>query len=108
MEQKLSSGSVIDGDLIVERNGAVAILTLNRPDRLNAFLHENVAVLHATLVELDQDPAIRAIILTGKGRAFSAGADLRATTAPGTDVCEPTTTRSSGRWQAWARRLSRQ
>src|ERR1044072_1203958 len=60
----------------LEMHGTVAVLTLNRPDRLNAL---NVQVAHdfkATLAEA-LDHGARAIVLTGAGRAFSAGGDLR-------------------------------
>jgi len=60
----------------LEMHGAVAVLTLNRPDRLNAL---NVQVAHdfkAALAEALEQGA-RAIVLTGAGRAFSAGGDLR-------------------------------
>jgi 2-(1,2-epoxy-1,2-dihydrophenyl)acetyl-CoA isomerase len=61
----------------VGRDGAVLTVTLNRPDKLNAFtrtLHEE---LHAALDEA-RDPAVRAVVITGAGRGFSAGQDLTA------------------------------
>jgi 2-(1,2-epoxy-1,2-dihydrophenyl)acetyl-CoA isomerase len=61
----------------VGRGGAVQTITLNRPDKLNAFtraLHEE---LHAALEEA-RDPAVRAVVITGAGRGFSAGQDLGA------------------------------
>ncbi|HLU45144.1 MAG TPA: enoyl-CoA hydratase-related protein [Natronosporangium sp.] len=63
--------------LLVTRDGAVATVTLNRPDSLNSL---NVALkegLAARLTELGADPQVRAVVLTGAGRAFSAGQDLR-------------------------------
>ncbi|MDB5698917.1 MAG: paaB [Alphaproteobacteria bacterium] len=57
-------------------DGAVATITLNRPQRLNAFnlaMHE---ALRAALDRVEQDDSIRALIVTGAGRAFSAGQDL--------------------------------
>jgi enoyl-CoA hydratase/carnithine racemase len=59
--------------LIVEADGAVRIVTLNRPDQLNAFsdeLHEEFA---RVWTELEDDPGARAVVLTGAGRAFCAG-----------------------------------
>lgn len=64
--------------IIVERDGPVALLTFNRPDRLNAFhnplMHETLEAVAA----LDADPDVRAIVVAGAGRAFSAGFDLKA------------------------------
>jgi len=54
----------------------VATLTLNRPDRLNAYTVEMGIELFSALHRLDQDDAVRAIVVTGEGRAFCAGADL--------------------------------
>jgi 2-(1,2-epoxy-1,2-dihydrophenyl)acetyl-CoA isomerase len=61
-----------------ERDGPVAILTLDRPDALNAFDDELTTELQAHLGELGiDDDSVRAIVITGAGRAFSAGQDLR-------------------------------
>jgi len=62
--------------LRVERDGAVAILTLDRPDVLNAFDESLTAALGAALAEAARDPAVRCVVITGAGRAFSAGQDL--------------------------------
>ncbi|KAA9160501.1 2-(1,2-epoxy-1,2-dihydrophenyl)acetyl-CoA isomerase [Amycolatopsis acidicola] len=66
-----------EDQLRVDREGPVAIVTLNRPERLNALSHGLLSDLRALLGELEGDSAARAIVLTGAGRAFSAGADLR-------------------------------
>jgi enoyl-CoA hydratase len=61
----------------IERRGAVALLTLNRPEALNAMSVELLNDLEARLREADSDPAVRAIVLTGAGeKAFCAGADV--------------------------------
>lgn len=60
-----------------ERDGGVAILTLDRPDVLNAFDEALTDALGAALREVASDAAIRAVVITGAGRAFSAGQDLR-------------------------------
>jgi enoyl-CoA hydratase/carnithine racemase len=65
------------GELIVERDGHVATITLNRPERLNAITGSMLDALSKALVELDDDSDIRAIILTGAGRGFCAGLDLQ-------------------------------
>jgi enoyl-CoA hydratase/carnithine racemase len=66
------------GTVLTEQAGdGVAIVTLNRPQRLNAILPELLEDLIAALHEADRDPAIRAIVLTGAGRAFCSGDDLK-------------------------------
>ena len=62
--------------LRVERDGAVTVLTLNRPDVLNAFDEPLTEALNASLADCAADSAIRAVVITGAGRAFSAGQDL--------------------------------
>jgi|tagenome__1003787_1003787.scaffolds.fasta_scaffold17159209_1 enoyl-CoA hydratase/carnithine racemase len=62
--------------VLVERRGAVAIVTLNRPERRNAIKGALLRRLRAVLADLDADPAVRAIVLTGAGNAFCAGMDL--------------------------------
>jgi enoyl-CoA hydratase/carnithine racemase len=64
-------------ELLVERDGPVAILTLNRPERLNAISGPMLMALSESLVACDRDPGVRAIILTGAGRGFCAGLDLQ-------------------------------
>src|SRR5438876_10114508 len=59
------------------RQGAVLTLTLNRPETLNALNRQTTQALTAALEAAGQDPEVGAIILTGAGRAFCAGADLR-------------------------------
>ncbi|MEJ8279423.1 enoyl-CoA hydratase/isomerase family protein [Pseudonocardia spirodelae] len=74
------SGSEQMHDVVVHRDGsddAVAVMTLNRADRMNALSHGLLVELREQLRACDNDPGIRAIVLTGAGdRAFSAGADL--------------------------------
>lgn len=59
-----------------ERRAAVAQITLHRPDRLNALDARLVGELRSAAAAIAADPAIRAVVLTGAGRAFCAGADL--------------------------------
>ena len=72
-------------ELIVERDGAVATLTLSRPERLNAVSLPLYRALLTALTELNRDATVRALVLTGAGRAFCVGADLKAH-----DADEPT------------------
>jgi 2-(1,2-epoxy-1,2-dihydrophenyl)acetyl-CoA isomerase len=62
--------------VLMRREGAVTIITLNRPDRLNSFTVEMHAALAAALDEAASDPGCRALVLTGAGRGFCAGQDL--------------------------------
>jgi len=68
-------------DLIAERHGPVAVLKLNRPDRMNAISTEMLTALGLRLTEYDRDTAVRAIVLTGEGRGFCSGLDLKDTVA---------------------------
>jgi enoyl-CoA hydratase len=62
----------------LERRGAVAVVTMNRPEALNAFNHEQLQLLAQTFDEIAVDGSIRCVILTGAGeRAFAAGADIK-------------------------------
>lgn len=60
----------------VERRGAVALLVLDRPQVLNALDRATLEALRAHAVALAGDPALRAVVVTGEGRAFAAGADI--------------------------------
>ena len=62
--------------VVRERRGAVQVLVLDRQDALNAFSPELIGDLRAALDEVAADPGVRAVVLTGAGRAFSAGADI--------------------------------
>lgn len=57
--------------------GTAAVLRLNRPDQLNPLDTESIAVLDALLDDIDADSQVRCILVTGNGRAFSAGGDLK-------------------------------
>lgn len=66
---------------VVERRGNVAVLTLNRPQSLNAVNRALSIAAGRALAEIDADPNIHAVVITGAGRAFCAGADLKAVAA---------------------------
>ena len=59
-------------------NGGVATVTLHRPEKMNAFTGVMMNELLAVFDEIDADDAVRAVIVTGEGRAFCAGYDLAA------------------------------
>ena len=62
--------------VLAERRGAVQVLTLDRQEALNAFSPEQVDELIRALGDAAADPGVRAVVLTGAGRAFCAGADI--------------------------------
>ena len=66
----------IDDVLLVRRDGPVAILTLNRPRQLNAFDEQLHHAFSRFWVDLDHDLDVRAVVLTGAGKAFSAGGSI--------------------------------
>jgi len=71
------------GAVQVSREGTAARVVLNRPEALNAWNEELGSELGAAVAELGADESVRAILITGAGRAFSSGADLRETRAGG-------------------------
>lgn len=62
--------------LVVEKRGGVAYVTLNRPDKRNAFSPEMLVRLCDAWVDIAGDPSVRVVLLTGAGTAFSSGGDL--------------------------------
>jgi enoyl-CoA hydratase len=69
---------VTTGPILVHRDGNVHVVTFNRPERMNALDLAAHDLLVETLQRVDQDPDSRAILVTGNGRAFCAGGDLKA------------------------------
>lgn len=65
--------------ILYETDGEIAVITLNRPDRLNAWTPHMSAEILDALGQANGDPAIGAIVLTGAGRGFCAGADIKDT-----------------------------
>ena len=68
-ERDVLGAEILDG---------VAVLTLRRPETMNSVSPELARALAETLAEVPQDGSVRAILLTGTGRAFCAGGDIRA------------------------------
>jgi 2-(1,2-epoxy-1,2-dihydrophenyl)acetyl-CoA isomerase len=67
----------VAGPLRLERDGALAVITLDRPDVLNAFDEALTSALTIATREVAADATVRAVVITGAGRGFSAGQDLR-------------------------------
>jgi enoyl-CoA hydratase/carnithine racemase len=83
------------GDAVIVEHvrPGIVVVTLNRPERLNAMNYDLVCALYDALDELAEDPTCRVIVLTGAGRGFCAGLDL-------TDGASPPTAAGLGRAQA--------
>ncbi|WP_407570493.1 enoyl-CoA hydratase/isomerase family protein [Deinococcus altitudinis] len=79
-ESPASSDALVASEpaVLSERRGPLLLLRLNRPQVRNALNAELVAALHAELLAAQNDPQVRCVVLCGAGRAFSAGADLKA------------------------------
>ena len=73
----MSQGAPATAPVLLESvHGGVALLVLNRPERMNALNNELATALYGALERIAQDDSIRAVVLTGAGRAFCAGGDL--------------------------------
>jgi 2-(1,2-epoxy-1,2-dihydrophenyl)acetyl-CoA isomerase len=70
-------------DIKVEKKGGVVLLTLNRPDRLNAVTWNSWREIEQAVQELEENDAARVLIVTGSGRGFCSGTDLAAAAAAG-------------------------
>ncbi len=64
-------------ELLYEKDGNIATLTMNRPDRMNAISGPMLMEMSERLIEADRDRSVRCIVITGAGRAFCAGLDLQ-------------------------------
>ncbi|WP_395401260.1 enoyl-CoA hydratase [Arthrobacter sp. UC242_113] len=65
------------GNILVERRGRVGLVTLNRPEALNALDRTTLEELVSAVSAMDTDPGIGAVVITGSGKAFAAGADIK-------------------------------
>jgi enoyl-CoA hydratase len=81
-----------------EREGAIGVVTIDRPDRLNALNQEVLAGVADGLEEFDADPEIRCLILAGGEQAFAAGADIGELA-----TLDPIALYKSTRGESWAR-----
>ena len=68
--------------ILLEIKNGVATITLNRPEVFNSFNREMALLLQATLDECEKNDEVRSIVLTGNGKAFCAGQDLKEVTSP--------------------------
>lgn len=84
-------------NIIYERKGPIAYLTLNRPEKLNALNAELMVEFREAMAGVTEDAEVRALIITGAGRAFSSGFDIE----KGGDAVDPAT----GSVDAWRTRL---
>jgi 2-(1,2-epoxy-1,2-dihydrophenyl)acetyl-CoA isomerase len=93
--------------ILWERRGDVGLLTLNRPDKLNAWTRHMQAEMFDALDRANADPAIGAVVVTGAGRGFCAGADVKAQFATrlegGPRPAEPPREESRRDWVAFVR-----
>jgi enoyl-CoA hydratase/carnithine racemase len=65
-----------ENPVLMDREGAVMVLTLNRPERMNAWTEDLEDLYFDYLDQAESDPTVRAVVVTGSGRAFCAGADF--------------------------------
>ncbi len=96
-----------DTGLAVRDEGRVVHLTLSRPEKLNALDDRLRRALVAALHELEERPEVRVVVLSGEGRAFSAGADLRATAYPPVEGDWVTRRHRTATWQRLLEQLDR-
>jgi enoyl-CoA hydratase/carnithine racemase len=73
---------LVSTDVLVDVDAGVAVLTLNRPEHLNAYTADMGALLSRAYRDCDEDDDVRAIVVTGAGRAFCAGADFSGSASP--------------------------
>jgi len=73
-------------DLRAEIDGGVAVITMNRPDRRNAFSPAMVSALGGVLALVETDETVGCVVLTGAGGAFCAGGDVKSMAAPPADL----------------------
>ncbi|MFT7653681.1 MAG: enoyl-CoA hydratase/carnithine racemase, partial [Candidatus Azotimanducaceae bacterium] len=77
--------------ILTENIDGVCVITMHRPERLNAWTYKMGGELNAAVIDANADPEVNAIVLTGAGRGFCAGADVEAVfkaQADGEDVTE--------------------
>src|SRR3979409_379577 len=103
MERTMSDATEPGSAPVLEISGARATIRLNRPKHLNRPQSQDLGDLLKLFDRIEADPAIRVMVLTGTGRAFSAGFDLGSIAERAAGTPEPRNTGSS--FEAWANRL---
>jgi 2-(1,2-epoxy-1,2-dihydrophenyl)acetyl-CoA isomerase len=78
--EKINTGTE---HLIFEKENGVAVLTMNRPEARNAMSGEMNEAMRATLEEVELDPTVRCVVLTGAGKGFCAGGDVKGMASSG-------------------------
>lgn len=85
-------------NILIEHRGAVALITLNRPEALNALSGELMEELAQGLTDLDRNDMVRVAVITGNARAFAAGADIKE--LKGNTAVSMLSSRQITRWEA--------
>jgi enoyl-CoA hydratase len=88
METKMSEAAETASTPVLELNGARATIRLNRPKHLNRLQPDDLEALMKLFDRVETDPAVRVLVLTGTGRAFSAGYDLNSVAERATSAVE--------------------
>lgn len=73
----MTTATTTEPHVLFERRGRVGLITLNRPERLNAWSADMARLVRESIEECNADPGIDAVVITGAGRGFCSGADLR-------------------------------
>jgi enoyl-CoA hydratase/carnithine racemase len=68
--------TMVKPDVLYTKEDSISIITLNRTEKLNALTHEMLHRINSIIEDIKKDDKVRAVILTGKGKAFSAGTDI--------------------------------
>ena len=88
------------GTLLLEKQNGVGVITLNRPERLNALSTTLFAELDRALTEFEEDEEVKVLVVTGAGdRAFSAGADIHEMAEMSEDRLRDRNVRPWNSWQ---------
>ncbi len=82
LKETLQENQNMNKSILVKIENSVAFITLNRPEVFNSFNREMALLLQSTLDECESNSEVRAIVLTGNGKAFCAGQDLKEVTTP--------------------------
>ena len=93
--------------ILYDKHEHVAVLTLNRPERLNAISGAVREEVHEAVQAAQDDDEVRALIITGEGRGFCSGADLSGAPPAGRELSQNARLDDDGWVGRWARRFAR-